>query len=125
MKEMMMSPLLIRASLIRASSAVGRHLLCRFGQHTRPVGYGVDACARGCGFAHNRAASRRWCVTLRTGEEFTVTAVNEYHAGSQVVYGPSDVIRVDNGRVIDPAVRVHRDNIAKIELLAATASATC
>jgi len=69
------------------------------------------------GYLHNPAASRRWRVLLRTGEEFTVTALTENHAGSQVVYGATDTIRVDNGRVVDAAVRVHRENIAKVELL--------
>lgn len=71
----------------------------------------------GCGFLHNPAARRRRRILLRTGEEFTVTAVNWYHAGSQVVYGATDTIRVDSGRVVEPGVRLYRENIALVEPL--------
>lgn len=96
----------------------GRLFLCRIGRHTKPCGYGVDACARGCGFEHNPAARRRWEVTLRSGEVFEVEAVNEYHAASKVVFGDvATAISVVDGEPVEPPTRVHRDNIADVQLL--------
>lgn len=106
--------MLSRAEVV---SFLGRQFLCKFGWHTRPVGYGVDACARACGFMHNPGSVRNWCVTLRSGESFEVTAVNEYHAASKIVYGNLTAIHVENCQVIEPPTRVHRDNIMKVELL--------
>lgn len=100
-------------------NVLGRWLLCRVGQHTKPCGYGVDACARGCGFEHNPVARRRWRVILRSGEVFEVEAVNEYHAGSQVVFGDeATAIRVIDGKAIEPPTKIHRDNIERVDLLA-------
>jgi len=103
---------------VKLPNVFGRLLLCRFGRHTKPCGYGVDACARGCGFEHNPASRRRWRVTLRSGETYEVEAVNEYHAGSKVVFGDvASAIEVVDGKVVAPSTKVHRDNIESIELL--------
>lgn len=104
---------------MRLVAFLGRQFLCRFGRHTKPCGYGVDACARGCGFEHNPSSRRRWRVTLRSGDVFEVEAVNEYHAGSKVVFGDAEnTIQVVDGKVIAPSTKVHRDNIERVELLA-------
>lgn len=98
--------------------AFGRWFLCRVGQHTEPCGYGVDACARGCGFKHNPAARRRWRVILRSGEVFEVEAVNEYHAGSKVVFGDTaTAVRIIDGEAIEPPTKVHRDEMERVESL--------
>lgn len=60
---------------------------------------------------------RRWRVTLRTGEVIEVDAINSYHAGSLVVYGPSPHrIDGDTGRALNP-VNIHRDNISDIQAI--------
>lgn len=101
------------------SDLIGRQFLCRFGRHTPPCGYGVDACGRDCGFIHNPAAMRRWLVTLRSGEVFEVQGVNEYHAGSKVVFGDGvGGIQIVNGKVVPPPMKIHRDNIDRVQLVA-------
>jgi hypothetical protein len=58
-------------------------------------------------------------VILKSGEIYTVQAVNEWHAGSQVVFGDGPAeIEGTSGRVLNN-VKVHRDNISSIRLLEA------
>lgn len=58
-------------------------------------------------------------VTLVDGEEYHVKAVNEFHAGSMVVYRmtPETQRRLDGatGQPLEEVV-VHRDNISSIRL---------
>jgi len=60
---------------------------------------------------------RKWRVTLKSGETSEVNAINEWHAGSCIVYGGGPA-KIDGrtGQAIG-AVVVHRDNIASVELL--------
>ena len=56
-------------------------------------------------------------LTLRSDEVFEVEAVNEYHAGSKVVFGDAaNAIQAD-GKVAAP-VKVHRENIERVVALA-------
>lgn len=91
-----------------------KHLACRLGFHGHkfgPDGQPANFCQWGCGHVFNPDACRTWVVTLRTGEQFEVRAINEYHAGSQVVYGPG-VGQIDGqtGRALGQ-IKVHRNNI--------------
>jgi hypothetical protein len=58
-----------------------------------------------------------WEVVLKDGTTFRVRAINEWHAGSEVVYGHG-LGKID-GRTGEPIgeVVVHRDNIATVRLL--------
>lgn len=59
-------------------------------------------------------AWKKWIVTLRNGERNEVEAINEWHAGSVVVYGDG-AIEIDGrtGEAIG-GVKVHRENIVSI-----------
>lgn len=94
-----------------------KYLVCRLGLHGRRTthdGKPANFCEWGCGHVFNHSALREWRVTLKTGEVFEVKGINEFHAGSQVVYG-NDVGRIDGktGAALGE-VKVHRDNIASI-----------
>jgi hypothetical protein len=94
-----------------------RALTCRFGFHTprvTPSGQSANFCGRGCGKVFNPNAYQDYIVTLKDGSVSHVSAVNEYHAGSVVVYGPYGTID-EHGQAREP-VRVHRENIATIKL---------
>lgn len=94
-----------------------RNLTCRFGFHTPRLtqsGQAANFCGWGCGKVFNPNAYQDYIVTLKDGSVFEVSAINEYHAGSVVVYGPGGTID-DQGRAREP-VRVHRENIATIQL---------
>lgn len=97
-----------------------RQVLCRLGRHgrkTAPNGAPANFCGWGCGHAFNPKAYSTWEVTLKTGETYKVEAVNEYHAGSRVVYGDvASSIDVSTGKPLAP-VKVHRENIASIVAL--------
>jgi hypothetical protein len=97
-----------------------RHVFCRFGKHSQRTP-GANFCGYGCGCEFNPNAYQTWIVTLKTGEVYQVLAINEYHAGSAVVYGNHDnrpqTIHVVDGRVRERTdIKVHRDNIASAEL---------
>lgn len=93
-----------------------RAVTCRFGFHTPRIisGQSANFCGRGCGMVFNPNAYQDYIVTLKDGSVFEVSAVNEYHAGSVVVYGPDGTID-EHGRAREP-VRVHRENIETIRL---------
>jgi hypothetical protein len=59
-------------------------------------------------------AWKEWDVTLLDGTVHRVRAINEWHAGSCVVYGDNPTaIDGRTGKVIGD-VKVHRDNIVSI-----------
>lgn len=91
-----------------------RHLMCRLGLHdvaTARSGQPANFCGWGCGHTFNHNAYQTWVVTLRTGEVVEVQAVNEFHAGSQVVYGRGPG-RIDGKTGLAIAeVKCHRGNI--------------
>lgn len=95
---------------------LGRMVLCPLGLHTKATGIGFDACARGCGFVRNPDAAKRYEVQLKSGERFEVKAINEYHAGSVVVYG-SGRLSMDQSGNPQCDVKVHRENIKSVRLL--------
>ena len=95
-------------------NAVVRGTLCKVGLHTRPTGHGLDACARGCGFVRRPEAALPYVVRLKDGTTHRVRAINAYHAASLVVYGGMPQLTAD-GR-LPSEVKVHRDNIASVEL---------
>ena len=95
-----------------------RNFLCRFGVHgprLSSTGQPANYCGF-CGFAFNPQALRKWIVELRTGERYEVEAINEWHAGSIVVYGDGPV--AIDGRTGAPIgdVKVHRENILSVKL---------
>jgi hypothetical protein len=60
---------------------------------------------------------KQWRVTLKSGETHLVGAINEWHAGSRVVYGSGRLkINAETGQAIGK-VLIHRDNIALVELV--------
>jgi hypothetical protein len=93
-----------------------RQVLCRLGWHgprVGPTGQSANGCCY-CGLVFRPEAWRNWDVSLRDGSVHRVRAINEWHAGSIVVYGDGPVaIDGYTGRVIGE-VRVHRDNIVSI-----------
>lgn len=94
-------------------------VLCRLGVHGPKfdlTGSPANFCCWGCGHAFNPNAYRPWIVTLCTGEALEVMAVNEYHAGSRVVYDAVDRIDGKTGQAM-AEVKCHRDNIASIRLI--------
>ncbi|CDH00566.1 hypothetical protein XBFM1_1710034 [Xenorhabdus bovienii str. feltiae Moldova] len=64
--------------------------------------------------------SKEFIVTLQDGEEYLVRAINEYHAGSVVVYGNFNgkTLTIDGhtGRPLGCEVKIHRENIASVHL---------
>jgi hypothetical protein len=96
-----------------------RQVLCRLGRHgkeTASDGSPANFCEWGCGHAFNPVAFRKWEVTLNTGEIYEVEAVNEYHAGSKVVYGDvAPAIDERTGAAL-AMIKVHRGNIASVTL---------
>lgn len=95
---------------------IARNALCRFGRHSKATGQGLDACAHGCGFIRNPGALNKYEVVLISGERYEVEAINEYHAGSVVVYGTSVGKMDQHGNSLD-SVKVHRNNIKTVQLL--------
>lgn len=95
---------------------IARNTLCRVGRHSKATGQGLDACARGCGFIRNLGALKKYEVVLMTGERFEVAAINEFHAGSVVVYGTAQGKMDQYGHSLNP-VKVHRNNIKTVRLL--------
>lgn len=91
-----------------------RHVMCKFGLHgvaKDRAGKHANFCGWGCGHTFNHNAYQTWIVTLRTGEVIEVQAVNEFHAGSQVVYG-GGTGRIDGKTGLAIAVvKCHRQNI--------------
>lgn len=61
-----------------------------------------------------------YVVHLKDGQEYHVKAINEYHAGSVVVYGNFDnkPLKLDGhtGKPLACDVKVHRENIASVHL---------
>ena len=61
-----------------------------------------------------------YVVTLKDGQEYHVKAINEYHAGSVVVYGNFNnmPLKLDGhtGKPLACEVKVHRENIASVRL---------
>lgn len=94
---------------------VARLALCKIGRHTSPIGQGYDACARGCGFAHNPDAAKSYRVLLMDGTQFHVDAVNPHHATSLVIYGNGSKTLNCDGTVQDE-IKVHPGNIVSVEL---------
>lgn len=95
--------------------AFRRNVLCRLGVHgdryeNLPGVTPANFCEWGCGHAFNPSAFQTWVVTLRTGETFEVEAVNDYHAGSVVIYGKNAAIDGRTGAAMGTP-KVHRDNI--------------
>lgn len=106
--------------LIWVLESIKKHTLCRLGYHDVRLsanGKPPNYCSRGCRHTFNLNAMKPYKVTLNSGEEFMVDAVNEYHAGSKVVYGNGPAIMDQHGQPIGE-VQVHRENIRTIELLA-------
>ena len=99
-------------ALYLVMNTIAKQTLCRFGLHTPKSFVGFDLCLRGCGHKHNPDAEKKWKVTIVSGEEYFVDAINEWHAASKVVYGPG-MLNI-NGVTGLPIcnVKVHRANIA-------------
>jgi hypothetical protein len=95
-----------------------REVMCRLGWHGPrfgPTGVPANNCGY-CGQLWRPEAWLDWDVTLRDGTVRRVRAINEWHAGSQVVYGDGPAaIDASTGKAIGEA-KVHRDNIASIVL---------
>ena len=90
-----------------------KHVACRLGFHGAHKMENeklANFCEWGCGHTFTPHAYQPWVVTLRTGEQFEVLAVNAYHAGSQVVHGERVGIDGRTGAALGP-VKVHRSNI--------------
>jgi len=100
---------------IKSYILLRKNLCCRFGYHgpdKGPTGQPANFCCWGCGKAFNPNAFQDYVVTLKDGTEYVVSAVNDFHAGSVVVYGPGATID-PQGKTREP-VRVHRENIASV-----------
>jgi hypothetical protein len=94
-----------------------KHTACKAGNHGDRFdanGQPANFCGW-CGHTFNSEAFKPWIVTLRTGEQFEVNAINEYHAGSMVVYGDSTQIDGRTSAVLG-SVKVHRGNIVSAVL---------
>jgi hypothetical protein len=98
-------------------ASLHRTFLCRLERHgpaMRREGSPANFC---CYCGASLRPWPKWEVKLRSGETFRVEGINEYHAGSQVVYGRGPRrIDGDTGRALSDVV-VHRDNIASIKLI--------
>ena len=107
------------ASSVRGSVRAFFHRVfrCRFDRHG-PGQKEADSPAKFCPYCG--ASLRpwpRWEVTLISGEMYQVEGINEWHAGSQVVYGEGPgKIDGHTGRPLNQ-VKVHRDNIVSIRLI--------
>ncbi|KZN20466.1 MULTISPECIES: hypothetical protein [Pseudomonas] len=110
---------------INVYQSIRKNLFCRLGFHghtVRPGELPPNVCGWNCGKVFNPNAFQDYVVTLKDGAVFNVRAVNEYHAGSVVVFGPdapSLVLKVGpSGKfeAQDQPQKVHRDNIASIQL---------
>lgn len=102
---------------IQSYIVLRKNVFCRLGYHgpeTGPDGRPANFCGWGCGKVFNPNAFQDYIVTLKDGTVYTVSAVNEFHAGSVVVYGPGGSID-PQGKSLEP-VRVHRENIATVRL---------
>lgn len=104
--------------------ALRRKLFCSVGFHgskTTAEGAPANVCCWGCGFTFNKQMWKDYIVTLRDGQEHQVKAVNEFHAGTVVMYGYQEgqrlVIDGHTGKSISGSVKVHRDNIATVSLV--------
>lgn len=90
------------------------HVCCRLGWHGPAIGAdGIPSnfCCWGCGHTFTPNPFKTWIVTLVTGEQFEVQAINEYHAGSMVVYGDGPwAVNGYTGEAMTP-LKVHRGNI--------------
>jgi len=98
-------------------STLRRTFLCRFGVHgprLSPTGQPANYCGF-CGFAFNPQALHKWVVELRNGERHEVEAINEWHAGSVVVYGdgPAAIDGRTGAQMGD--AKVHRENILSVK----------
>ncbi|WP_155835238.1 hypothetical protein [Herbaspirillum sp. RV1423] len=100
----------------RIRPLLARIFLCRFGFHTKAMGIGFDACGRSCGHVRAPDAAKRYEVVLITGERFEVKAVNEFHAGSIVVYGSEGLSMDQFGKPLG-TIKVHRENIKTVRML--------
>ena len=60
-----------------------------------------------------------YVVTLKDSQVYHVKAINEYHAGSVVVYGnfTGKPLAIDGraGKPFECDMKVHRDNIASVQ----------
>lgn len=98
-----------------------RGLWCRLGFHgprVAPDGTPANVCCW-CGLVYRPDAWQDYVVILKDGERYEVRAINEFHAGSLVVYGEQDGRNASiDGRTGRPlySVKVHRENIASIKL---------
>ncbi len=111
--------LILRVLGVPAYARLRRKVFCRLGFHgpkTGPNGEPVNACCWGCGLVYNIAMWQDYIVTLKDGQEYSVSATNEYHAGSVVVYGNQrQQLDRKTGQPLGPVI-VHRDNIKSIRL---------
>lgn len=102
---------------IRSYQVLRKQIFCRLGFHgptTGPDGKSANFCVWDCGMAFNPHAFQDYIVTLKDGSVFEVSAVNEYHAGSEVVYGKGG--KIDSRGTPLSEVRIHRENIDSIQL---------
>ena len=98
-----------------------RAFCCPLGFHgpkIGPDGSPANVCSWGCGLVYNPDMWKKYLVTLKDGDQYEVSAINEFHAGSVVVYGlQGKDAQVDGvtGQSLH-GVKLHRENIASIEL---------
>lgn len=104
--------------------ALRRKLCCSIGFHGSKSGADgtpANVCCWGCGLIFNKQMWKDYIVTLRDGQEYRVKAVNEFHAGTAVMYGYKDgqrlVIDGHTGKSKGGSVKVHRENIATVRLV--------
>lgn len=104
---------------IQLYGSIRKDVFCKLGFHGPKTGLDgkpANVCCWGCGLVYNKDMWKDYIVTLKNGDEFPVTAVNEFHAGSMVVYGNQrPVIDGKTGRSRCDTV-VHRDNIKSVRL---------
>lgn len=106
----------------RKYAALRRGVCCPMGFHgpkVGPDGARANVCCWGCGLVYNPNMWKTYLVTLKDGEQYEVQATNEFHAGSVVVHGLQNggdaSIDGKTGKVLQ-AIKVHRENIASIQL---------
>lgn len=108
---------IFRIWLDRATRLARRTLLCPFGIHGphSERGHPVNFCS-GCSLMMRPEAFGQYTITLVDGSTLVVSAINEYHARMQVVYGDSAPLRANSltGAILDP-ILIHPQNIARIE----------
>lgn len=98
------------------TSMFRRVVLCPMGRHgprLGPTGELANVCGY-CRHVFRPEAWRDWDVTLRDGSVHRVRAINEWHAGSCVVYGDRPAAIDGRTRRVIGEVKVHRDNIVSI-----------